>query len=621
MNDFMTVRETALRWGIPEERVTYYCRKGRIAGAEKSKGVWMIPSDAQKPEDMRGRKSLPVSAPAAVRKPMPIGVSNYRDACTNYYYVDKTMMIKEFLDERPKVSLFTRPRRFGKTLNMDMLRTFFEISGEDTAGYFRDKKIWACGEYYKSYQGKYPVIYLSFKDVKCSTWEDTYEKIVKLISAEFRRHEDLESSSALSAYEKELYRLLANENAKPVDYENSLGTLSMLLRKHYDSKAMIIIDEYDTPIQQGYTCDFYSQIVDFMRNLFSGGLKDNDDNLSFGFLTGILRVAKESIFSGLNNLKINSILDEKYSAYFGFTPDEVRRMAADWGVPERYEELCQWYDGYRFGSAEIFNPWSVINYFGNDCRPGHFWENTSSNAVISQVLEEADEEILTNLNRLLQGETITTFVDTNVIYPQIRKNPSSVYSFLLVCGYLKTWEVGMAISGDYLCKLSLPNKEIALVYRKEIIQQISGMVSQSVTVGIQEAIMLKDTARLQKHLHRFLLESVSFYDTPSENSYHMLLLGLCAVLSGEYRVTSNRESGEGRFDIQLKPKDVSMPGVLIELKAEKNRSPEELKALAETALRQIIDRQYDTDLLAEGVTNILKYGIAFSGKNVEIVVK
>lgn len=621
MSEMMMVRETALRWDTAETQVTYYCRKGRIDGAQKIGGVWMIPGDARKPEDRRGRRASAAVRTDAVRKPMPIGVSNYRDASTNYYYVDKTLIIRGFLDERPKVSLFTRPRRFGKTLNMDMLRTFFEISGEDTTVYFRDKKIWACGEYYQSYQGKYPVIYLSFKDVKCDTWEETYEKIVKLISAEFRRHGAMESGSALSEYEKEQYRLLANGNARAVDYGNSLATLSMLLHKHNDSKAMIIIDEYDTPIQQGYTCDFYTQIVNFMRNLFSGGLKDNDDHLSFGFLTGILRVAKESIFSGLNNLKINSILDEKYSSYFGFMPDEVRRMATDWGVPEKYDELCQWYDGYRFGSTEIFNPWSVINYFGNDCRPGHFWENTSSNTVISQVLEEADEEILENLNRLLQGETITTFVDTNVIYPQIRKNPSSVYSFLLVCGYLKTWEVGMSISGDYLCKLSLPNKEIALVYRKEIIQRISGIIPQAVTVGIQEAIMLKDTTRLRKHLHRFLLESVSFYDTPSENSYHMLLLGLCAVLSDQYYVTSNRESGEGRFDIQLKPRDVSMPGVLIEIKAEKNCSTEELKALAQTALRQIIDRKYDMVLRSEGITTILKYGIAFSGKSVEIVVE
>ena len=409
----VTVRETAQRWGIPEERVTYYCRKNRIEGAQKLRGAWMIPADAVKPADMRGRRAPVSVVPMAPRKPMPIGVSNYRDACTNYYYVDKTLMIKEFLDERPKVSLFTRPRRFGKTMNMDMLRTFFEISDEDTSLYFQDKKIWECGEYYRSYQGKYPVIYLSFKDVKCDTWEETYRYLAQNIRMEFLRHRELAASDRVTILDQ--YRKIVNDEADERDYAFSLKHLSQMLREHYGIPPVLIIDEYDTPIQEGYARDFYNKIITFMRNLFSGGLKDNDINLSFGFLTGILRVAKESIFSGLNNLKINSILDEKYSSYFGFTGEEVRKMAADWAVPEKYEEICQWYDGYRFGSTEIFNPWSVINYFGNDCVPGHFWENTSSNPVINQVLEEADEEILTNLNKLLQGDTITTFVDTGVI--------------------------------------------------------------------------------------------------------------------------------------------------------------------------------------------------------------
>lgn len=616
MSRLVTVRETAQRWRIPEERVTYYCRKNRIDGAQKLHGIWMIPADAVKPTDMRGRRAPVFVSPVAPRKPMPIGVSNYRDACSNYYYVDKTLMIKEFLDERPKVSLFTRPRRFGKTMNMDMLRTFFEISEEDTSIYFQDKKIWECGEYYRGFQGKYPVIYLSFKDVKCDTWEETYRYLAQNIRMEFLRHRELAASDRVTILDQ--YRKIVNEEADERDYAFSLKHLSQMLREHYGIPPVLIIDEYDTPIQEGYAKDFYNKIITFMRNLFSGGLKDNDINLSFGFLTGILRVAKESIFSGLNNLKINSILDEKYSSYFGFTSEEVRKMAADWAVPEKYDEICRWYDGYRFGSTEIFNPWSVINYFGNDCVPGHFWENTSSNPVINQVLEEADEEILTNLNKLLQGDTITTFVDTSVIYPQIRKNPSSVYSFLLVCGYLKTWEAGMSISGDYLCKLSLPNKEISLVYRKEIIQRISSIVSQSVTIGIQEALTTQNTALLQKHLRQFLLESVSFYDTPSENSYHMLLLGLCAVLSDQYYVTSNRESGEGRFDIQLKPKDPAMPGVLIEVKAAKDQSNKELRLLAEKALRQIIEQKYDTELATSGARTILKYGIAFSGKQVEI---
>lgn len=617
MSDMCSVRETAHRWNIPEERVTYYCRKNRIVGAQKNGGVWMIPADATRPADMRGRKKG--SAPAITgtpRKPMPIGVSSYRDACTHYYYVDKTMMIKEFLDERPKVSLFTRPRRFGKTLNMDMFRTFFEISDEDTSIYFQDKKIWSCGEYYRSFQGKYPVIYLSFKDVKCDTWEETYRYVVENIRAEYLRHRELATSDKVTILGQ--YNKIADNIADERDYAFSLKYLSQMLREHYGIAPILIIDEYDTPIQEGYAKDFYNKIITFMRNLFSGGLKDNDINLSFGFLTGILRVAKESIFSGLNNLKINSILDEKYSSCFGFTADEVRQMAQDWGVSDKYDEICQWYDGYRFGSTEIFNPWSVINYFGNSCIPGHFWENTSSNPVINRVLEEADGETLENLNCLLQGNTITTFVDTNVIYPQIRNNPASVYSFLLVCGYLKTWEAGMSTSGDYLCKLSLPNKEIALVYRKEIIAQLSSVVPHSATVGIQSALVSNNAVALQKHLRRFLLESVSFYDTVNENSYHMLLLGLCAVLSDRYYLSSNREAGEGRYDIMLKPKISTMPGIVIEVKVAKDLAQIALQALADKALVQIDEQGYEAELKKDGIDRIIKYGVAFSGKQVAI---
>ena len=319
----MTIKEAAAAWGITERRVNELCKAGRISGAYKEGRQWFIPDGTQKPMDKRGHRSEVKPAASSARKPLPIGVSDYRDACKNYYYVDKTLMIKEFLDERPKVSLFTRPRRFGKTLNMDMLRTFFEKTTEDTSVYFRDKKIWFCGESYRAHHRKYPVIFLSFKDVKYTSWEETYQTLQKLIAQEFRRHDELASSSALSNYEKEEYSILATEAADEVDYQMSLRTLTLLLHKHHDVAPIVIIDEYDTPIQQGHVNGFYDTVIGFMRNLFSGGLKDNP-HLSYGFLTGILRVAKESIFSGLNNLKINSILDERYSEYFGFTSDEVR---------------------------------------------------------------------------------------------------------------------------------------------------------------------------------------------------------------------------------------------------------------------------------------------------------
>lgn len=616
MDKMLTSKEIANLWEIPDNQVTRYCREQRIPGARKEKGIWYIPQNSQKPVDRRKTRGASEEKGIIVRKPLPVGVSNYRDACTNYYYVDKTLLIKDILDERAKVSLFTRPRRFGKTLAMDMLRTFFEISSEDTSVLFRDKKIWSCGEKYRWHQGKYPVIFLSFKDVKCDTWKDTYRLITQIIDLEFIRHAELATSGKVTIRDR--YQRIVSGQADESDYTFSLKHLSQMLREHYGIAPIIIIDEYDTPIQQGHTKAFYEKVVEFMRNLFSGCLKDNDTNLSFGFLTGILRVAKESIFSGLNNLNIDSVLDSKYSQYFGFTVDEVSAMATYHNAEEKFDEICEWYDGYRFGETEIFNPWSVINYFNKNCKPERFWENTGDNAIIGEVLEEADEEILANLNDLLQGNAITTYLDTSVIYPEIKKNPSSVYSFLLVAGYLKVWETGKTDHGDLICKVSLPNKEIALVYRKEIINRMQEFTSQYASIGIQEALYTLNADKLRKCLQRFLLESVSSYDIPNENAYHMLLLGLCAIMSDKYSITSNRESGKGRFDIQLMPRILSLPGFLIEVKAEKGCSDERLRGLSLAALEQMSDREYDTEMRAAGVSQIVKFGIAFSGKNVEI---
>ncbi len=611
MTGMLTVKQIAQLWKIPESQVSRYCREGRVEGARKAGKAWMIPEATQKPAD--ARKQPLAKKP---RKPLPVGISSYREACTHYYYVDKTLLIRELLDERPKVSLFTRPRRFGKTLSMDMLKTFFEKTEEDTSVYFRDKDIWKCGEHYRRHQGKYPVIFLSFKDVKCDTWKDTYRLMTQIIDLEFIRHGVLAQSDKVTIQDR--YQRIVSGQADESEYAFSLKHLSQMLREHYGVAPVIIIDEYDTPIQQGHTKDFYEKIVEFMRNLFSGCLKDNDANLSFGFLTGILRVAKESIFSGLNNLSINSILDDKYSQYFGFTSEEVREMAAYHQAADRFDEICSWYNGYRFGDTEIFNPWSVICYFHKNCKPDRYWENTGNNAIIGELLEEADQEILENLNELLQGNAITTYIDTNVIYPEIRRNPSSVYSFLLVAGYLKVWETNLTDSGDLMCRVSLPNKEIALVYKKEILNRVQRIAPQSTAIGIQEALYTQRIDRLQTHLQRFLTESVSSYDTRSENSYHMMLLGLCAIMSDKYYITSNRESGEGRFDIQLMPKAKTLPGFLIEVKAEKSCSDTQLQQLAATALEQIADRQYETEMQSMGIHTIIKYGIAFSGKRVQI---
>ena len=618
MADMMRVKDAAKLWGITERRVISLCQSGKIKGAVKNGRAWELPANTEKPADSRIKTGAYVQASQPTNLPLPIGISDYRLASTEYYYIDKTMMIKDFLDERPMVSLFTRPRRFGKTLNMDMLRTFFERTDEDTSIYFKNKKIWACGKKYREYQGKYPVIFLSFKDIKFNTWAETFEAIKELFSKETSRHPELINSEKLSSADQKRIRNLVSGDCSAVELAGALATLSLTLHEHHGIAPIIIIDEYDTPIQQGHVRGFYDDVVGFMRNLFSGGLKDNQ-HLSYGFLTGILRVAKESIFSGLNNLKINSILDKKYSAYFGLTTEEIKEMAMYYGVPDKYEEICNWYDGYRFGETDIFNPWSVISYFGNDCQARAYWQSTGSNDIIGEILGEADETIYEKLNALMQGESFLTYIDTGVIYPQVKSNPSSVYSFLLVAGYLKVIKSDPSFSGDFMCEVALPNREIAFVYNKEILQKLNNIVPQATAISIQEALYSNNAAALQKHLGTLLMQSVSCYDTIGENFYHGLILGLCATLDNRYYITSNRESGEGRYDICLFPKNASLPGVLIELKAAKDCSDDELKALSVKALEQINNRKYDTELTAKGVKDVLKYGVAFSGKRVEIV--
>lgn len=592
--NYISCESAAKKIGVSTRRIQQMCKQKEIVGAIKDGRNWLIPDNA-------------ILSP---KKPLPIGVSDFKSATTNYYYVDKTLLIRDFLNAIPMVSLFTRPRRFGKTLNMDMLRVFFEKTPEDTSIYFKDKYIWQCGDYYTKHQGQYPVIFLSFKDVKCSSWQESFQKISKLISLEFMRHNELESSSVLSSYEKEQYHRFASENINEVDCQMGLQLLSLLLHKHYDKECVIIIDEYDTPIQQDHLCDFYNEIVDFMRNFFSGGLKDNP-HLAFGFLTGILRVAKESIFSGMNNLKTNSILDNNYSSYFGFTNEEVRDMLAYYDYEDKYQEICEWYDGYRFGNSEIFNPWSVINYISDQCFPKAFWQSTGSNDIIGEIIGTATPEINENLYKLFCGNTVTTYVDTSVIYPEVQSNPNSIYSFLLVAGYLKVAEIYPQNDGNYMCDVAIPNKEILYVYEKEVLNRTN---QNNVSISIHQAIFSKDTSKLQSLLEDFMLKSISTMDGASEAFYHGMMLGLCAVLGSQFKVRSNRESGLGRFDIELLPMVKGIPGFIFEFKHTKDINVD-LDSLANSALKQIEDMKYDTELNNFGVEDIVKIGIAFRQKS------
>lgn len=596
--EYLSCSDASKAMGFSVRRIQQMCKNGELPGAIKEGRKWLIPDETIHMNHFAKNKSL------------PIGVSDFKLATTGYYYVDKTLMIRDFLDKKPMVSLFTRPRRFGKTLNMDMLRVFFEKTNEDTSVYFKDKQIWQCGDYYTKHQGQYPVIFLTFKDVKSMTWEETFQKIRRLISLEFIRHNELETSSVLTAYEKEQYHLLAGDSGDEVDCQMGLQLLSLLLHKHYGRECIIIIDEYDTPIQQGHTCNFYPEIVNFMRNFFSGGLKDNP-HLAFGFLTGILRVAKESIFSGMNNLKTYSILDDGYSSYFGFTEKEVKDMLRYYGKDDKYNELSEWYDGYRFGNTEIFNPWSVINYISDNCFPKAFWQSTGSNEIIGEIIQTATPEITKDLYKLLCGEKIATYIDTGVIYPEVQNNPYSIYSFLLVAGYLKVANIYPQSDGNFMCDVAIPNKEITFVYEKEVLNRTN---QNSLAISISQAIFSKDTQKLQALLEDFMVKSISSIDGANEGFYHGMMLGLCAILGNRYKIRSNRESGLGRFDIQLMPLTKGMPGFIFEFKHTKDEHTD-LSALADSALQQIEAKKYDTELRDNGVNSIISIGIAFRGKS------
>lgn len=612
-----TCKEKAIEWNISTRAVNVMCQSGKIEGVKKEKGVWMIPNNAEKPIDGRtinGKQSI------TKLKPLPIGISDYIRAQEEYYYVDKTLLIKDFLDKKPLVSLFTRPRRFGKTLNMDMLRVFFEISNEDTSKYFINKQIWKCGKEYQAHQGKYPVIFLTFKDVKFDSWTATLDKIKGLLQEEYARHIEVLDSNKISQYEKDYFLKILNGNANEVDISSALERLSKILAIHYKKNPIIIIDEYDTPIQEGYIKEFYDEIISFMRNFFSGAFKDNK-YLSYGFLTGILRISQESIFSGMNNISVHSLFDEEYESYFGFTEDEVKNMLSYYGKQDKETELKNWYDGYLFGKKEIYNPWSVINYISRDCITQAYWANSGSNEILHEVMQTLNDDSVQRLNALLQGEKVVARIDQNVIYRSIKENSQYIYSLLIVAGYLKPVTKYIQEDGNYLCEVKIPNKEIEAVYRSEVLSSLvtSGVIKRTTMDTIVESLFSNSYERLQLALSEYLNNSISFFDKSSESFYHGLMLGLLALMDNQYIIKSNREAGDGRYDISLLPRQNKYPAIIIELKYQKNITEDKLNALAHQALSQINLLRYDSEFKNYGFEKVLKYAIAFSGKEVNVV--
>lgn len=549
---------------------------------------------------------------------LPIGISDFKKLIEeNYYYVDKTLFIKEFIEAAGETILIPRPRRFGKTINISMLRYFFENSKESNAHLFVNTEIWKKEEYQK-YQGKYPVIFLTFKEVKSDSWQDAYEKIVILISREFERHFEV-IKNVLSQTELKQYDEIQNKSANLAMYEESLFFLSSLLYRQYKSKVIILIDEYDSPIHSGYNNNFYDKVISFMCNFLSAAFKDNS-NLARGVLTGILRTAREGIFSGLNNLVVSSILDNKFQDKFGFTQKEVETILEDQNILDKKEDIQSWYNGYTFGNTIIYNPWSIIAY--SDLRTlKPYWSNTSDNKIIRKLIALSDESIKEKLELLFKHEKITERVDEGIIFPEMEKNDLAVWSLFLFSGYLTSVKTEI-IEGLTYCTLSIPNKEIYILLKTLVSDIFNYVLSPNKANKLLKAIITGNRTEFSRYLQEFIFNSTSYYDFDAddpEKSYHLFVLGILVMLSDTHIVKSNRESGYGRYDIMIIPRNNKNLGIVIEFKKVLTDEKETLEIAAQKALAQIKRENYAQELRSFNVEKITALGIAFERRKILVV--
>ncbi|SDC17196.1 PD-(D/E)XK nuclease superfamily protein [Paenibacillus sp. UNCCL117] len=555
-----------------------------------------------------------------MKRKLPIGLSDFREVIEDgYYYIDKSLFIRELIDIGSKSILLPRPRRFGKTLNLSMLRYFYERTTEDTSKLFQHLSIWREGEAYTAKQGRHPVIFLTFKDVKWETWQACANEMNRVIGEEYRRHRAILQTDMLDSDERERYLAIIEQRADMSSYSNSLKQLSLWLNRFYGEKTVILIDEYDTPIQQGFLHGYYDEVITFMRNLLSGALKDNV-SLEKGVLTGILRVAKESIFSGLNNLEVCTLIQKPFSTRFGLMEGEVEQLLADCDVETEADEVKSWYNGYRFGGTTIYNPWSIIN-FCSKWREGlqPYWINTSSNDLVRQLITESNGELKEELEQMLGGVPIRKPIDDNMVFRDIHLRSHSVWSFLLFSGYLKVERQDL-IEGIHYGELMIPNKEVEVLYK----QIISGWFETGLTERSHQqmlnALVGGDMMTFESIFRDFVTHAFSLFDTGGgepEKVYHAFVLGLLVSLRDSYEVKSNRESGYGRYVVMLIPRsprrqDRVQNGVIIEFK--KARGGETLEQAVAAALKQIEDKDYASELRERGVQHVIKLGIAFEGK-------
>lgn len=549
-------------------------------------------------------------------KAMPIGVSDFAEIVSkNYYFIDKTQFIEQLRQNRVKVTLITRPRRFGKTLNLSMLNYFFNIENAE-----ENRKLFS-GLYVEHTecmleQGTRPVIFLTLKDVKEISWERTQRKIASNLARLYNNFAFLLQSDKLTALHRSEFLSIYEKKMSDTDMEEALANLCEMLFLYYGKKPIVLIDEYDTPIISAWHNRFYDECIRFMRNFFSSALKDNE-YLDFAVLTGITRVSKESIFSGLNNLDVCGVTSDSYAACFGFTPQEAKTLMQDCGYAVKLSELQQWYDGYKFGNAELYNPWSVINFVRNKCEFRPYWINVSENAILRDIFATIDERRYKELESLLKGGSVEATLNENIIYSDLGSNRDALFMMLLHTGYLKAVNIREIRPRVNLVTLKIPNQEIQQAYEQEILRYTVPKQGETLLWHMLEAMINGNGTEFEKILSQVLLDTVSYHDTAEpESFYHGLLLGFSVLMSGLYHIKSNRESGYGRFDIALFPRNNANAGVILELKAAK--SDGEMAELAQTAVRQIKEKGYSTELERQGVTQIWKYGISFHGKKVHI---
>ncbi|MCI8992662.1 MAG: AAA family ATPase [Eubacterium sp.] len=558
-----------------------------------------------------------------MKKALPIGVENFEDIMeSGYYYIDKTMFIKELLDLKGKVNLFIRPRRFGKTLGLSMLRYFFEDTGdvkrnEDNKKLFSDLKIMAAGREYIKHMGKYPVINLTLKSAKQPTFELAYSKIKRAIADEFQKHQDILESGRISDEDKKLFREITDRKAAYDDYSGALEFLSKCLYRVFDEKVIVLIDEYDVPLENAYFRGFYEEMTEFMRSLFETAMKTND-SLQFAVITGCLRISKESIFTGLNHLNIISILDKKYSEHFGFTEQEVLRIMDYYDVGSRFPTMKSWYNGYRFGNTEVYNPWSVISfvydlYSDIDAFPRPYWINTSSNDIVKNLIARAGRETKEQIETLLAGGTLDIRVHEEITYEDMHGDDENLWNFLYFTGYLTRKSEYFKDKYIYL-KVCIPNTEIMTIYENTIVNWMKDMIKKEDFHDLYCAMENGNAKRMTEILNRQLFRTISFYDS-AENFYHGFLTGILNQ-SENYLVKSNRESGDGRSDIIVKSPSLRGRSFVLEVKV--SNCIDNLETDAKKALKQIYDRKYTEELRTEGYRQIDCYGIAFYRKDCEV---